>query len=172
MSSLMDQAVHGDGASFDTARKLAALSSVLKGNDSVTSVIAADKAVFTLQEAAAVGEGKKNEQDVVENLIDRAAVHLTTWAQKRCVQLCERGGEKLGAAIGGIFGPAGGAVGAKVGRVVGHWVGEKLKPVVEKGVGMIAEGAKSVWQGIKDVGSRICSGISSVASTFAGWIGL
>ena len=175
MSDLMDKAVHGDGQSFDTARKLAALSSVLEGNDAVASVIAADKAVFTMQEATAVAEGKKDEQDAVENLIDRAAVHVTTWVQQRCVQLCEKGGEKIGAAIGGTFGPAGAAVGATVGKVVGHWVGEKLKPVIQKGVEIIAEGAKTVWGAIKDAGSRILSGIgsgiSSVCSTVAGWFG-
>jgi phage tail tape-measure protein len=171
MSAVMDNALLGDRQSFDTTRKLAALSSVLEGNDAVTSVIAADKAVFTLQEAAAVAEGKKNEQDVVENLIDRAAVYVTTWAQQCCIRVCEQAGEKIGAAIGSIFGPAGAAVGAKVGRLVGHWVGEKLKPVVEKGVKMIAEAAKGVWQAIKDVGSSICSGISSAISTVAGWLG-
>ena len=167
MSALMDKAVHGDGQSFDTARKLAALSSVLEGNDAVASVIAADKAVFTMQEVTAVAEGKKDEQDAVENLIDRAAVHVTTWVQQRCVQLCEKGGEKIGAAIGGIFGPAGAATGAKIGKNVGHWVGEKLKPVIQKGVEIIAEAAKGLWNTIKDIGGSICNGISAIA----GWLG-
>ena len=171
MSALMDKAVHGDGQSFDTARKLAALSSVLEGNDAVASVIAADKAVFTMQEATAVAEGKKDEQDAVENLIDRAAVYVTTWAQQRCVQLCEKVGEKIGAAIGGIFGPAGAEVGAMVGRVAGHWVGEKLKPVVQKGVEIIADAAKGLWNTIKEAGSSICRGIRSVGSAIAGLFG-
>ena len=96
---------------------------------------------------------------------------MTTWAQKCCVQLCEKGGEKIGAAIGGLFGPAGAAFGAKVGKVVGHWVGVALKPIVQKGVEIIAEGAKTVWGAIKDIGSSICSGIGSVCSTVAGWLG-
>ena len=171
MSALMDKALHGDGQSFDTARKLAALSSVLEGNDTVASVIAADKTVFTMQEATAVAEGKKDEQDVVENLIDRAAVHVTTWAQQRCVQLCEMGGEKIGAAIGGIFGPAGAAAGAAIGKVAGHWVGEKLKPVIQKGVEIIADAAKGLWNTIKETGGRIYDGLCSAASTVAGWLG-
>jgi len=171
MSAIMDNALQGDVKSFATMRKLGALSSILDGNDTTASVLAADKVMFTMQESVAVAEGKKNEQDVVENLIDRAAVHVTTWAQQRCVQLCEKGGEKLGGIIGGIFGAAGAATGAKVGRVVGHWVGDKLKPVVEKGVQLVAEGAKAVWEAIKDAGSSLLSGISSVCSTVAGWFG-
>ena len=171
MSALMDKAVHGDGQSFDTARKIAALSSVLDGNDTVSSVIAADKAVFTLREATAAAEGTKKKQDIVEDLIDRAAVYVTVWAQHRCVQLCEQGGEKLGAAIGGLFGPAGAKTGAAVGRVVGRWVGEKLKPVVQKGVEIIADAAKGVWDTVKETGGRIYDGLCSAASTVAGWLG-
>ena len=164
MSEIMDRALRGDGQSFGTARKLAALSSVLEGNTPVGAVIAADKAVFTMREATAVAEGKRNEQDAVENLIDRAAVYVTTWAQRECVKLCEKGGEALGAAIGEYFGAENTATCAAAGRFVGHWVGVALKPVVEKGVQLLAEGAKGVWGKIKDVGS-------SVVSTVAEWLG-
>ncbi|MBQ9502300.1 MAG: hypothetical protein IJU70_09115 [Lentisphaeria bacterium] len=170
-SDLMDRALHGDGQAFDTARKLAALSSVLEGNDAVASMIAADKAVFTLQGATAAAEGRREGQDIVEDLIDRGAVYVATWAEQRCVQLCEEVGEKIGSAIGGVFGPVAAEAAAKVGKVVGRWVGEKLKPVVQKGVEIIAEGAKTVWRAIKDVGSSILGGIGRVCSTVAGWFG-
>ena len=167
----MDLVLHGDVPSFDTARKLAALSSVLDGNDAVTSVIAADKAVFTMRESAAVAEGDRNDKDAVENLIDRTAVHVTVWAQERCVRVCEQGGEKIGAAIGKVFGPVGAKYGAEMGRKVGRLVGEELKPVVETGVKIIADAAKSLWREIKESCGKIWSGITNAASTVAGWFG-
>ena len=164
MSALVDQALRGDVSSFDTVRKLGALSLVLEGEDAVNSVVASDKALFTMSESVAVAEGRAAEQDVIENLIDRAAVYVTVWAQQKCVELCETGGAALGAFIGGFFGPQGAVIGEKVGRFIGHYVGKTLKPVVEKGVQLVADAAKSVWGTIKDIGRGICD-------TVAGWLG-
>lgn len=171
MSAVMDNALHGDAKSFDTMRKLGALDSVLSGNDVTGSVLAADKILFTMRESAAVAEGKRSEQDAVENLIDRVAVHVTTWAQQCCIRVCEQTGGKIGEAIGGIFGPGAAAVGAKVGKFLGHCVGVALKPVVENGVQILAEAAKGVWGSIKELGGGICSGISNAVSAVAGWFG-
>lgn len=164
MSVIVDQALRGDAASFDTVRKLGALSLVLDGEDAVNSVVASDKALFTISEAVAVAEGQTSEQDVVENLIDRAAVHMTVWAQQKCVELCETSGAAVGAFIGGIFGKGGAVIGEKVGRFVGHGVGRALKPVVEKGVQIIASVAKGIWSGLKSVGKEIVSGIKAIVN--------
>ena len=165
MSVIVDQALRGDAASFDTVRKLGALSLVLDGEDAVNSVVASDKALFSMSEAVAVAEGQTSEQDVVENLIDRAAVHVTVWAQQKCVELCETSGALLGAKIGGIFGPKGREIGAKVGKWIGNKVGNVLKPVVEKGIQLVARAVKSIWGTVKNVASSICN---TVASWF-GW---
>jgi hypothetical protein len=76
--------------------------------------VASDKALFTMSESVAVAEGRAAEQDVIENLIDRAAVYVTVWAQQKCVELCETGGAALGAFIGGFFGPQGAVIGEKL----------------------------------------------------------
>ena len=162
--SIVDQALRGNVDSFDTGRKLGALSQVLSGEDAVDSIIASDKALFTMSESVAVADGISSEQDAFENLIDRAAVYVTVWAQQKCVQLCEANGALLGAKIGGIFGPKGREIGAKVGRWLGNKVGNTLKPVVEKGVRLIAVAAKKVWGTIKCVAS-------SIRNTVASWFG-
>lgn len=162
MSVIVDQALRGDADSFDTVRKLGALSLVLDGEDAVNSVVASDKALFTISEAVAVAEGQTSEQDVVENLIDRAAVHVTVWAQQRCVELCEKAGTVLGAKIGTIFGPGGSKIGSKAGKWLGRQVGNALKPVVEKGVQIIASVAKGIWSGLKSVGREVVSGIKAI----------
>ena len=162
--SIVDQALRGNADSFDTVRKLGALSQVLSGEDAVDSVIASDKVLFTMSESVAVAEGRAAEQDVIENLIDRAAVYVTVWAQQKCVELCETGGAALGAFIGGFWGPQGAVIGEKVGRFIGHYVGKTLKPVVEKGVQLVAGAAKSIWGGIKSIAGSVCD-------TVSGWLG-
>ena len=164
MSVIVDQALRGDADSFDTVRKLGALSLVLDGEDAVNSVVASDKALFTISEAVAVAEGQTSEQDVVENLIDRATVRVTVWSQQKCVELCETCGAAVGAFIGGIFGKGGAVKGKKVGRFVGHGVGQALKPVVEKGVQIIASVAKGIWSDLKSAGREIVSGIKAIVN--------
>ena len=162
--SIVDQALRGNADSFDTVRKLGALSQVISGEDAVDSVIASDKVLFTMSESVAVAEGASSEQDAFENLIDRAAVYVTVWAQQKCVELCEAGGALLGAKIGAIFGPKGSEIGAKIGKWLGNKVGNTLKPVVEKGVQLIANVAKTVWGTVKSV-------VSSICNTVASWLG-
>ena len=162
--NIVDNALRGDTSSFDTVRKLGALSLVLSGEDTANSVIASDKALFTMQESVAVAEEQSTEQDAVENLIDRAAVYVTVWAEQKSVELCETGGAALGAAIGSIFGPKGKEIGAKAGKWLGKQVGNALKPVVQKGVQLVANAAKTVYRTIKD-------GISNALSSVANWLG-
>ena len=164
MSVIVDQALRGGADSFDTVRKLGALALVLSGEDATNSVIASDKVLFAMQESVAVAEEKNTEQDAVENLIDRAAVHVTVWSQQKCVELCETCGAAVGAFIGGIFGKGGAVTGEKVGRFVGHGVGLALKPVVEKGVQIISSVAKGIWSGLKSAGREIVSGIKAIVN--------
>ena len=164
MSAIVDQALRGDASSFDAVRKLGALSLVMNGEDAVNSVVASDKALFTMSESVAVAEGRAAEQDVIENLIDRAAVYVTVWAQQKCVELCETGCAALGAFIGSFFGPQGAVIGEEVGRFIGRSIGKVLKPVVANGVQLVAGAAKSIWGGIKSIAGSICD-------TVAGWLG-
>lgn len=159
MSNLFDQALSGNAKAFDDARQLGALSMVLEGHSPADSVFAMDKTLFTLREAVDVANGKTSGQDAVENMIDRATVYVVTWAQTQCVKLCESGGEKLGSAIGEIFGPQGAAIGAVAGKAVGRAIGVALKPIVEKGVLMISDCVKSLWEGVKNITSGLFGGI-------------
>ena len=165
MNNIVDKALQGDTSSFDVSRKLGALSLVLTGEDPTNAVIATDKVLFTALQAVAAEKEQSSNQDIVENLIDRAAVYVTVWAQQKCIALCEAGGAKLGAAIGGLFGPKGAIIGEKAGQWVGRQVGRALKPAVERGVQILADTAKSIWNDIKSAGRTIRDKV-------VGWLGL
>ena len=81
---------------------------------------------------------------------------------------CGAGGAMLGAAAFSFVPVVGTAIGGIVGGMVGYMAGSAFGSAVYSGakkIGSIARTvASSTWQGIKSVGSSICSGVSSFVS--------
>lgn len=119
-----------------------------------------DKGVTSAKVAYKVAKGELSPLDAVEYTIDRNMSALNSVITKTCTRVGGKIGGKVGASIGSVFGPVGTAAGAKIGTVVGkaagYAVGKKIgegvnkvagaaKSVVSKGLAVVKEKAKSVW---------------------------
>ena len=167
--------MENDIPALNAVRKLAAVSLLIQEKEAdkpidpiietTDALIIADRGTFETQVQYQAGKFKITKEDAIERLIDRTAVQVATWTEITVPVICEKGGECVGSFVGTlaskVFGPAAIPVCKKIGRCVGHFVGEVAVPIVKEGVRFVAEGAKSLYRGIKEVATSVWDGLKS-----------
>lgn len=78
----------------------------------------------------------------------------------------------IGIAIGGPIAPITGFIGGMVGNIAGSLVGDTIYSGAQKVASVAKSVAKSAWEGIKSTGKKVFSGLKSLRSKFASFLGL
>ncbi len=131
----------------------------------------ADKAVETVKLAHDVATGKTTTEKVADFVTKKAAAVVKTAANKIVNHATDIAAVSVATTVAAVFPPAA-IVTAPIAFVVTKFCGEKakqaiskginkiaeaVKPVVRKAVEIVKETAKTVWNGVKNVGRKVLS---------------
>lgn len=167
--NLQTRAIEGnDSGAFTDLRKI--LAAQLIGGAGLSASVAAtmsDRGVFQAQKAYEAGQDGTSTPDMVEDLIDRNASHVSVWVSQHGAELCEKGGLAVGTAVGTYLAawcPAALPVCQKIGQVCGKALGKVGTVLIDKGFKKITQCAKSLWQKAKETAGKIKDKIFSFFS--------
>ena len=154
MSNLVNQAFEqNDPQAFDDLRKLMAADLVANGAGTDEAVFLADKGLSESKAAYDISSGNGNEQDIIEDLIDRETARVSVWLQENGVELVEQGcisaGTFIGMKLTPIFGPQAVVVCKKIGTFIGKKIGELGTKLIDEGTRKIASYAKEFYNKAK-----------------------
>lgn len=167
--NLVSQAIEGnDAGAFSNLRKILAAQLVCgcSMSGSVAATVA-DRCVFEAQKSYEAGNDGASTPDIVEDMIDRNASHVSVWLQKNGAELCEKGGLAVGTAVGTYLAawcPAALPVCQKIGQVCGRALGKVGTVLIDKGIKKITACAKSLWQKAKEKAGKLKEKIFSFFS--------
>ena len=167
--TLLKKAIEGnDLGAFTDLRKI--LSAQLVGSGGLIGSVAAtlaDRGVFETIKAYEAGAEESSNQDVVEDLIDRSAAHVSVWLQQNGAELCEKGGLAAGTYVGSYLAawcPAALPICQKIGQVCGRALGKVGTILIDNGIKKITQCAKSLWQGAKESAGNLLSTVVNLFS--------
>ena len=159
---------NGDAEAFTDLRKIMAAQLVGDGGISASDAATlSDRGVFQAKKAYEAGQDGASAPDVVEDLIDRNASHVSVWLSQHGAELCEKGGLAVGTAVGTYLAawcPAALPICQKIGQVCGKALGKVGPVLIDKGIRKIADCAKSLWQKTKEAAGKLKDKIFSFFS--------
>ena len=154
MSDSVIQAFDGNPVEFDNLRKILAAGLLGGGVGASAAALLADKSVSEAKAAYDVGSGKCDEQDAIEDLIDRGVARASVWIQGNGAELCEKGcmiaATWLGAKLTPVFGPKAIVVCKAVGEFIGKKVGEIGTKLIDEGTRKIGACIKKLYSKAKE----------------------
>ena len=149
----------GDAEAFTDLRKIMAAQLVGGGGVSPSDAATmSDRGVFQAQKAYEAGQEGSSTPDIVEDLIDRNASHVSVWLSQHGAELCEKGGLAVGTAVGTYLAawcPAALPVCQKIGQFCGKALGKVGTVLIDKGIKKITQCAKTLWQKAKETAGKI-----------------
>ena len=158
----------GDAEAFTDLRKIMAAQLVGSGGVSASDAATmSDRGVFQAQKAYEAGQEGSSTPDIVEDLIDRNASHVSVWLSQHGAELCEKGGLAVGTAVGTYLAawcPAALPVCQKIGQFCGKALGKVGTVLIDKGIKKITQCAKTLWQKAKETAGKIKEKIFSFFS--------
>ena len=166
MSNLVNQAFEqNDPQAFDDLRKLMAADLVANGAGTDEAVLLSDKGVCESKAAYDIGNGNGNEQDIIEDLIDRETARVSVWLQENGVELVEQGCTTAGTFIGMKLTPVFGPKAIVVCKAVGEFIGKKIGEI---GTKLIDEGTRKIGACIKKLYSKAKEAVGGLLAKIFG----
>ncbi|MEI6336439.1 MAG: hypothetical protein WCS87_17925 [Methylococcaceae bacterium] len=159
-------------AAVEIAKKKKLLAEELNQASTIETTATVDAGLTSAKVAYKVEQKELEPIDALDYLIDKAAARVIAVVDSTCKTVGGNIGAKVGAALGGLFNPAAVVLGAKVGRVIGVAAGKKVAELVNTGVSVVANAAKTVVRSVCETAERAWEGVKSFGSSVKNFLGI
>lgn len=150
-----------DGKRVEELRKIIAAQQVGEGTSPEEAATVADEKTFSVKQEQALQDGKCDESDALENIIDRKVAQYCTWFENNAPVFVEKGCEYVGSVIGAFLGNP------EKGKEIGRTIGKAFAPVVKEGAKMLTSFCKRAITRVKETLTGIGrTGIGIVKAVF------